>query len=83
MINNKVFYPWTDIRNRYHYYEKNYGKITLKRLEELVKEGVIESREVPVEGTPFSFTVFNEGDIIVAFGKHKFKVEVDTEKWFE
>lgn len=82
-IDGEAWYPWTDIKNRYHYYEKKYGKITLERLEELVKEGVIESREIPVEGTPYFYTVYNEGDIIYAFAKSKFKVEVDTEQWFE
>ena len=83
-IEGDSWYPWSDIKNgRYEYWEKNYGKITLERLEELVEEGVIKSREVPVENTPFTFTVFNEGDIIYAFAKSKFKVEVDTERWFK
>ena len=82
VIDNESWYPWGDIKNRYHYYEKKYGKITLERLEELVKEGIIESRELPVEGTPYSYSVYSEYDIIVAFGKHKFKPKVDTQQWF-
>ena len=54
----------------------------MKRLEELVKEGVIESQEIPVEGTPYTFTVYNEGNIIYALAKSKFKVEINPEKWF-
>ena len=73
----------SDIRNRYTYYEKRHGKITQKRLEELVKEGVIESQEIPVDGTPYSFTVYNEGDIIFSFAKSRFKVKVNPEKWFK
>ena len=83
MIDDENWYPWGDVKKRYTYYEKKHGKITLERLEELVKEGFIESREIPVEGTPYFYTVYNEGDIIYAFAKSKFKVEVDTEQWFK
>ena len=41
------------------------------------------SREIPVEGTPYFYTVYNEGDIIYAFAKSKFKVKVDTKQWFK
>ena len=81
VIECENFYPLTDVRNRYTYYEKKYGKITLERLEELVKEGVIESRELPVEGTLYTYTVYNEYDIIVALAKRKFKDEINTEQW--
>ena len=82
MIDNESWYPWTDIRNRYTYYEKRYNqKLTLKKLEELVKEGVIEKREIPVEGTPYTYTVFNEYDIIIALSKRKFKIEFNPEQW--
>ena len=83
LISGEIFYPWTDIKDgRYSYFEKKYGKITLKRLEELVKEKVIESQEISVEDTPFTFTVYNEGDIMQAFGKHKFKIKMDAANWF-
>lgn len=85
VIDNESWYPWGDIKNRYTYYEKTYNqKLTLERLEELVKEGIIESREIPVEGTPYTYTIYSEYDIVVALAKHKFQkaVEIKTKEWF-
>lgn len=83
-IDNEVWYSWTDIKDgRYSYWEKGHGKITLERLEELVKEGFIKSLEVPVAGTPYTFIVFNESDIIYALAKSKFKEKINIEKWFK
>lgn len=81
-IDNESYYPWSDIKNRYTYYQKRYNqKFALERLEELVKEGIIKSLELPVEGTPYSFTVYSEYDIIIALSKHKFTEKIDPEQW--
>ena len=82
-INGEIFYPWTDIKNRYKYYQEKYGKITLEKLEELVKEKLIESREIPVEGTPFTFSVYSEYGILWALGHSKFKEKINPEIWFK
>ncbi len=83
MIDNESWYPWTDIKNgRYSYCEKKYGcKLTKKLLEQAVKDGVVKSLELTVKG--FTFTVYNEADIIVGLARHKFKkVVVKPEGWF-
>lgn len=88
-IEGDNWYPWSDIRaGRYEYWEKRYNcKLTKKLLEKAVKEGFVKSREV--EGDKFSFTVYNEADIITALAWHKFsKVKLDTikvnaNKWFK
>ena len=81
-IDNESYYPWSDIKNRYTYYQKRYNqKLTLERLDELVKEGVIEKREIPVEDTPYIYCVYSEYDIIIALSKHKFTEKIDPEQW--
>jgi len=83
VIDGESFYPWSDIKNgRYDYWEKKYGKITKKRLEELVAEGKIECRTVTPKNVLFTFRVFPEYGIMTALGKHKFKPKV-PEGWFE
>ena len=49
--------------------------------EQAVEKGVVRTKEVQVENTPFTFIVFNEADIITGLAWHKFKPKVDTEQW--
>ena len=85
VIEGETWYPLTDIiKGRYNYWETRYNcKLTKELLEQAVEKGVVRTKEVQVENSPFTFTVYNEGDIIYAFAKSKFKVEVDTERWFK
>ena len=83
VIEGDSWYPWSDIRRgRYQYWEKKYNcKLTKKLLEQAVEKKVVRMREVQVENTPFTFTVYNEADIITGLAWHKFKPKVDTEQW--
>ena len=78
------------LKGRYQYWEKKYNcKLTKELLEQAVKNGLIETREVQVESSPFTFTVYNEANILEGLSWHKFtkmkneNIKVKTEQWFK
>jgi hypothetical protein len=76
-IDNETWLPWTDIQKKYG------NKLTRQQLYIAAENGLVRTRELQVDDTPYMYTVYAEADIVVGLAYNKFKVEVKTEQWFQ
>jgi hypothetical protein len=76
-INGEDWIPWSDIEKWY----KN--KVTREQLEQAVRDGVVRTTTLQYRDTPYVYEVYAEGDIIMAIANHKFKAQIDVDKWWE
>ena len=66
-INGEVWHQWTDVHNWYK------DKFTKEQLDQAVKDGHVRTIQIDVEGTPYSFTAYNDCDVAMCVARHKFK----------
>jgi hypothetical protein len=72
-INGEQWTTWEGVHEFYG------NKFTREQLDQAVKDGLVRTLELPVEGTPYTFTAYNEYD--VAINQNKFK-KLKVEEWF-
>ena len=72
-IDGETWLPWTDVQKKYG------SKLTRQQLYIAAEKGLVRTRELQVDNTPYLYTVYAEADIIVGLAYNKFKLKVEVE----